>query len=390
MKSISIFPLIFFLATSALATEFVNTSVTTLIFPHGTKQRAMGVQGAAYTSGLSSAFYNPSLSALIGKNDNVQFLVDYKDEELLPSLDLDDLWHHTGDFGYFHTGYWDNVDLGIVYTHNRIEFGDVEDDSGLVSDVYEYVNALSIGVTYRDFLSLGLTHKAFYSKLFKDVVAKGGAVFDIGAHIQKKITKDNRIYFKPALGVSFSGLGNDSAQYSLIEGGFGENNPLPREMRFGISNELCVKNYFKILNSFELNKSFREKQKIKNTDGTVIYELYESIISAGLSFSIIDMVHFSNGIMYDHDGKRHEFHKGIEFSFNYYTFTDIFNLPRPIKSNFYFSYGSSVISTRGDNDIRDGQKMHQFTIGGAFIHKNRDKQAVRKRGYQESDGALIN
>lgn len=361
-----------------------HTSVTTLVFPHGSENVALGEAGTAFSNSLSSSFFNPANGALYGKRENIHFAFSGYYEELLPSLGLGDLWHHSINGGIFALDAFENWSFGFIYSMNKLHYGkmvgkiksdtkmteswyeyDLNGDSTLVwgysdsCEAFENVQSFVFSAAYKNMFSWGMGISRYHSVLF--VNAKDtGWVMNVGFRAQKEFINNNDIYIIPGAGIALNSFNLDSADYNRTDTIPGS--PTPHQLNIGISVEGGIKDLIYGTFLLDINKEMVKDHK-GNRD--------EPIFSPGLQIGVTPFLKFNSGFLLDDMGKRDEFHWGLTTGFQQQRVRNFLSkqfgyTPLNTDLNLQILYSFHKMYARGDNDIRMGQFGQTLTIAMGF------------------------
>ncbi len=360
-----------------------KTAVITLEFPHGAENCGMGEVGVSLADNLNSVYWNPASLPAIGKHLSLQYIYSYCYEDLLPSFNIEDLWHSNKIHAVFINNVLKNIDFGASYSRNFLNFGENkwEDEFGrVIGHAYcsETVRSFAAGVQYSGIASIGLTIKDFESRLapgYDSITENGigvGQVFDFGMRLEKKFTIADAFDIHPAIGFALHSFPRDSVSY-ILDDTIPRFDPLPIKRWYGASIDL---------NAFDMvGVTFAKEREYAVIDR-------EFIDHEGWKIRLTPFFAFVKGSMTDSAGKRYERNNGQIITLNYQQthnallrLTHLFN-PRlhdklqkyqqwtekhHLKPNIHLQYARSVIHTQGDNDSREGQTRSEFSIGVSLI-----------------------
>lgn len=372
--------------------------VITLEFPAGAENTGLGESGVSIANTVNSVFWNPANVASLYEESYVNFIYSRFHEELLPALEIDDLYHDFTAFSTTLNDIFPHVDIGYAYFRNYLDMGEnVIYDSlrnlEYVTHSTETVTSNCIGVRGFDILSLGISFKRYDSRLAPRPDNSGngivkGKAFDLGLRINKKIDFMGLFSLNPSIGASGLNLGNDSATYLVNSS---NKAPLPRKGIIGGSCEFNLLDLFAYTVVYEMDFNLLTSPK-------------ERIKHMGHKFQITPFYAVIRGKMTDTAGNRFERSKGWVFNINFReTFLMVSKFVKlrdklnntdnyakmqrwdslsvggfDFKPNFFFNKSRSVIC--GKDQIREGQTRNDWSIGIGIIGGFPDpiKKAVKE------------
>ncbi len=381
LRALCVFAMIVGSSTTAFAVG--KTAVITLDFPHGAENCGMGEVGVSLAENISSVFWNPASLPAIGQNLSVQYLYSYFHEDLLPLMQIKDLYHNDTIHAFFMQDIWENIDFGASYSTNFISMGNTDHIDFLgnfIDSIHssETVRSFALGLRFYDVASIGFTIKNFKSRLApgfngnsQDGIAQG-QVFDLGFRLEKKFTIAELLDIQPAIGFMMQSFPQDSVRY-IHSDTLQMADPLPLNRWYGASLKLNLLDLFGFIYAQEKQYSVIDQEFIDHN---------------GYKIQITPFFALVNGSMDDISGNRFEENNGWVLTFNYQQTmnalvrcTDLFNpalsekLKAPsrwaekyhINPNIHFQYATSIIHTKGDNDVREDQERKDFSFGVSII-----------------------
>lgn len=404
-----LFLLLFFLYSCSWAIG--HTSVSTLAFPHGSENSGLGESGAAFSNGLSSVFYNPANGVMYANREKINVAISGFNEDILPSLGLDNLWYRSLNLGYFMPDLIPNWSLGLSYSRNHLnfgkiielvesdlivdevwyevdEFGNIELKTGYIdssSQAYEYVNSFSFSGAYKDRFALGIGVSHFHSVLHEDIAVADGWAIDLGVRAQYEFSPSEKTYLLPGIGISVTGLDNDPVEYLSKESSdsvdSGDDTSVveydaytPHTLHAGISLEGGIRHFLYGVVVFDIHQEL-----IKDRQG--LYD--DPIFSPGLQVGFTPFLKFNNGFLIDKQGRRYEYHWGGTVGFQQNRVRDY------LKRRFGYSvvdtdmnlqilYSFSRIEPWGDNTVRSRQFSQTLSLAMGFGKKRKTEDVLEK------------
>jgi len=147
-----------------------ESAVITLEFPAGAENTSLGEIGVSYANTIYSVFWNPANVACLYEETNLNHIYTNFHEDLLPAINLPDLYHNFSGFSTTLNDVFPHVDIGYAYFKNYISFGMNRefDSNGIVIDSFfsdETVKADCFGLRAFDIISIGMAFKKFDSRL---------------------------------------------------------------------------------------------------------------------------------------------------------------------------------------------------------------------------------
>ncbi|MGM0443949.1 MAG: PorV/PorQ family protein [Fibrobacterota bacterium] len=272
-------------------------------------------------------------------------------ENLLPDLNLSDLWH-AAVAGTYPIGEWG----AVGFTFKQLYFGEVEGNYDATGQnnarnaSFEIATGLSYGFSLRRDLALGLNLKYAFSRLEKDEAEARTVAVDAG------ILKRNLLVDDLDFGFMLKNMG-PAVSYSENE----VSNPIPFLARVGVSYTPIDKPGSRLLIALDADReivyrgddgeSYNFLQALyydllTNKDGeSAATELEEVILHGGVEYLYADFLSLRTGYMHDDAGSRTELSMGVGVELNQ-LIADI----------------SIIISTLGDDDqVRQGQTRFSIT-----------------------------
>ncbi len=267
-------------------------------------------------------------------------------EQLLPKLQLDDIWH-TALAGVIPLG--ENGTIGIHA--NYLYFGEIDGHDGQgrklqVKSSYEFVGGLSYGLPIKENLSVGMSLKYGYSRLTGD--ARTHSVAVDAAILRRNLFIDNF-----SMGFMMMNMGPavfyDSERTS---------DPIPFTLRYGISYKPIVTPSAQLLIAMDVDREiayFEDDDTPMPFYKATYYDLFNDsyetksdeleqiIFHGGLEFMYARSLSARIGYMHDEAGSRKElnFGVGLETSVVIFDFAMIFAV--------------------GEVDVRDNQARFSIT-----------------------------
>jgi len=267
-------------------------------------------------------------------------------EQLLPKLDIDDIWH-TALAGVIPLG--ENGTFGIQA--NYLYFGEVPEynQHGVKKpskSSYEFVGGLSYGLPIKPDFSLGMSLKYGYSRLTDDAQAHSIAV-------DAALLRTNLFTEDLSLGFMMMNIGPpvfyDSERTA---------DPIPFTLRYGMSYKPIMTPSAQLLVAFDLDREmvyFEDNGEPMPFYKAVYYDLFNDtfesnndelqkiIFHGGLEFMYARSLSARVGYMHDEAGKRKEMTFGVGLETSVVT----------------FDFG--MILTVGENDVRNNQVRFSLT-----------------------------
>lgn len=334
-----------------------QSAIITLIFPYGARSTGMGEVGTALSSDGSASYYNPA-NLGVENEDWKGGLLHAFGEPLLPTFEMEDLWH-VASSGIFQKRGSDGILHGIGWNYNYLSFGTnlKTDEKGRVLDTfrsYEYVIGVSYATLlenrrYRD-IAIGFNVKYAVSAL--DHTTDGGTArtfaIDAGALWKYK--------YGILVGLNLQNMG-PSAYYTSYD----NRDPIPFAVRLGLGYEKDL--MFENLRFLQVKFGYDiERECVRNDNDKSPQPFFSSIITSwldqDLSEELSEIVHhvggeitffniarFRTGFLIDPAGSRKELNWGMG--------VNIFN---------HLEFNYSYIHSPQFSEARDGQWRIDLSI----------------------------
>ncbi len=368
---------LFLILTIAFTSSYSvgKTAVIALTFPSGGINTGMGECGVSLDDNIYSVCSNPASLPAIGDKNVAQFIYSSFHEDLLPSFQLNDLYHDTKYSVLILNDLYRFVDIGYAYGNKHISMGKniLTDSLGretMSVNSYEEVTSNSFAIRLFKIASIGMNLKSFTSALAPGMGPNGegiaeGNVFDVGLRLEYQYEFFNCLSIHPALGLSFLNYGQKSVYYISKE----NSDPLPRERLYGGSLNINFVNLFGVTAVKEREYAVIDKDKVEHL---------------GLKIDITPFYSIVKGHLIDPAGVRDQGMDGYVYTFNFYnTLICIQKIVNLIKSNpeddrfvkftqpvkwlklnaIYQQSHNEIKSYSDDNGARDGQERDDNSFG---------------------------
>lgn len=367
-----------------------QSAVITLEFPGGAENTGLGESGVSHAKNIYTLFWNPANLPAVYDETYSNIIFGHFHEDLLPSFHIPDLYHNFTPFCLLLNKIVPHIDISYGFFENYISLGMNQwpDFLGRVLDSAfsdETVRAHALAVRAFDVFSAGITFKTYDSQLSPgygpgDDGTATGIAYDVGLRLGKRIPLFDIIELQPALGLSFLNLWGDSAKY--FHDRTVPYDPIGKTIIYGGSMGVNILDLFEYTYIREISRSMLAGSWNDKTN------------HVGERFQITPFYCKIQGKMDDPMGNRHETTQGEVITLNYRKTLGMFiklvhlydrlNHSRfyqkivdwdenlsignfKIKPNIFYSLAKNSIKTTGDNDSRNGQSRHDWSMGIGFL-----------------------
>ncbi len=339
------------------------TSVEALRTRYGTEGIALGECGTAFSSELSSVFYNPANATFYASRNSVNFAYSLGYEKILPTpYHINDIHNKNFTASFFLPDLLGDFSFSVLYALNHETSDTIENDpTGKLDALYaipnkERVSNLSISSSWRDIISVGISFKPFYSKFNDTGDETRGIAWDFGLRGQYRFEMGNRAYILPGFGLALNNIG-DSATYTNFVSG----DPIPKTFRSGFSLEGGITDVVWLASMVDTRKLIAD-----STDQW-------ALPSIGFQLGITPLLQLNYGMLFDDIHHRDAIHWGITTGYRHQQFNSFLDFitkrkKKEISRNFQILYSISMIHVTDFTPTDDLQHSHQLSV--AFSLKN--------------------
>lgn len=280
-----------------------GSAVITLVMPPPGGDGYTALQsGAALADAPASMYFNPAALGELYRSTGSAFGAGFSRQELLPILDLPDLYQEFWSASLVVPDSAGGTDLGVGVFRNHVSFGKNYDPAtGEGSDSWETVWGLALGMRLGPPLSVGLAAKYIDSRLAQgspssqgpeDGIARSWA-FDAGLLFMPRFTLPEAwhspITFTPSAALTISNVGPDVFYREALQA-----DPIPRTFTWAVALRADAWDLASITAHAQI-----DQERTRRYDGE------SSVVNYGFVSRIV-FLELGRGFLIDRSGKRRE------------------------------------------------------------------------------------
>jgi hypothetical protein len=373
----------FALALNPVQGQGGSAVITLVMPPPGGEGYSILQSGGMFADGATSTYYNPALLASLERHTGAQVHYSLSQQDLLPVLNLPDLYHVFWGVAAVAPDPVGGTDLGVGFFRNHVSFGENErtDASGQVvsrfkstEDIYGLGTGIRLGLP----VSLGVSAKYIDSRLAQGPGDDGtlqSFAFDLGAVADPTWVLPSAwglpsAELTPSFSLAVKNLGPDVFYVDP-----GQADPLPRTFYFGTGLRL------RLLDLLDITTCYAEDREVTRRADWPDEPVAVTGFSLGAAF-----YRYSAGWLDDPLGKRDEKHVGHALEFDLrrlyrmlgrwhrwdfrspgaafdraFPFAPVMVLGLPYRANPRISFGTREIESR-DGGIRHRQQAYFLSL----------------------------